>query len=536
MTFHRFVYVITIFCLSLSIDTFHLTAQQENQENNVGIVLSVKGKSLITRLDDSKIQADFGTLIRIGDRIETEYRAFLQIEFIDRSKINLLGGSDITVDDYFFKDGDEKSRLKVSVNNGAMGFMAGKIAKTAAKNYKIHTVMAAIGIRGSSGELEFNNSEFSEGPSVLKVMKTGGIGLTVALNEEGAPKIEDLLETGTGIICDADLGIERIHFSESILKSYSKNNETIIQKRKKEKIKSSDFSTQSTEKIPEKSQLKKNNLPENMLSHSDEPDLTVPDDMDEMQDDALQEQLDALTVGISNVESSDVDLSDIDLSEIVNETVSQDTTQTIQEEIANDIAEEIAEIITEEFDQNLRDEAFEAIKDGVKRAMEDQVIADVLGSMMLTVENNLSASFNTEVVDKIVHKLRDKIKKDIDNVIKNSLENSVEDRMLDYVIQEVGSRKKNIIKETVRAAVIDEVANGVSSSITENIDSDVKNIIEQNLKNKFETDISNNVEDAVHDGFKKDNSITLTEEEVVNEIQTNMGTVIEEELQINASP
>lgn len=205
----------------------------EEQQKNVGIVLSVKGKVIIERIDASMIQAQLGTSIYIGDRIETGHKAFVQIEFLDRSKINLMGSSDVTINDYFF-DGSQKSTSDVTIENGAMGFMAGKISKVAPQNYKIQTITATIGIRGSSGELETSNGELPGIPRSLKVMKTGGIGLTLSLREEGAQAVEDILESGTGVIVDADHSVERVRFKESVLKSYFKTKEAGIKQGRQE--------------------------------------------------------------------------------------------------------------------------------------------------------------------------------------------------------------------------------------------------------------------------------------------------------------
>lgn len=191
MIFYRSAYalILFIFCILLNPTTLlgepgYLSAQQETalkgkQGKRVGIIVSLKGKALITRGDGTRLLAKLKSSIYVGDRVDTGVGAQVQIDFIDHSKISLMGSSDFTVEAYKFdKSGD--SQFETKVENGLIHFMSGEIGKIAPQNYKVKTELATIGIRGSSGEADISNGTIPGRPMKLEVMKKGGIGVTLA--------------------------------------------------------------------------------------------------------------------------------------------------------------------------------------------------------------------------------------------------------------------------------------------------------------------------------------------------------------------
>ena len=194
------------------------------KQKAVGMVVSLKGKATITSSNGRKRPATLRSPIFIGDKIETSFRGFVQVDFLDRSKISLAGSSDFEIKDYEF-DGERKiARSEGKINNGALHFMAGKIAKIAPQNYKIETATATIGIRGSSGEVQTSDGSLPGVPKGFKLMKTGGIGVTAQMN--GAPKeLPVITQSGRGFAVNDTGKVASVKFTGSIVKQYSKTAE-----------------------------------------------------------------------------------------------------------------------------------------------------------------------------------------------------------------------------------------------------------------------------------------------------------------------
>ncbi|MCB1135856.1 MAG: FecR domain-containing protein, partial [Chlamydiia bacterium] len=193
----------------------------------VGLVISVKGNALIKSSDGQTHIAQLKSPIYVGDSIQTGFQAFVQVNFIDQSKLSIAGSTDLTVNDYAF-DGKDNIRSDVTVKNGALSFMAGKIAKMAPENYKIHTAMATVGIRGSSGEIQTTDGSLAGTQPGLTVMKKGGIGLTVT--DKGGLTLPDITTSGTGFVVSAVGQATFQSFKEPVVDSYSRDVETTIDK------------------------------------------------------------------------------------------------------------------------------------------------------------------------------------------------------------------------------------------------------------------------------------------------------------------
>lgn len=223
--------LLSINCYSLEIRSSiaQIFPLQEKIPSKVGLVVSLRGNVLITRNGRTyplKIKDSLYT----GDKLETAPRAFVQIDFIDHSKISLHGSSDFKIDAYQFP-GQEQVEYVGSISNGFLSFMAGQIGKIAPQNYKIETSTASVGIRGSSGEILTSDGTLAKRPKKLEVMKKGGLGLTIAakipqgiLNIEG-PISKDVLtviNSGEGFFLDQNQKLQKKQFITTPLEKYQK--------------------------------------------------------------------------------------------------------------------------------------------------------------------------------------------------------------------------------------------------------------------------------------------------------------------------
>lgn len=126
---------------------------QNKEENQVGTVLSLRGKATVRDFQGRERTLKVGFPLYQGDRIETGKEAFLQAIFLDGSLIRLDKEGDFTVNEYYFHEEKGDAKSDISIDSAIISFLAGKISKIAPQNYKLRTATATIGIRGSSGEL-----------------------------------------------------------------------------------------------------------------------------------------------------------------------------------------------------------------------------------------------------------------------------------------------------------------------------------------------------------------------------------------------
>lgn len=248
---YKFFRFFLIFSLSVSFWTVSLSAREFRRgpiiispskfsnPKQVAIVVSVKGKSIITRSNGKMYLAKHTFPIYVGDRIDTGLGAFLQIDFIDHSKISLQGSSDFTVRSYSYST-KEDIEYKAKIDNGFLSFMAGNIGKIAPQKYKIETSTATIGIRGTSGEIMTSDGSLPGRPLKMEVMKKGGSGISLTPKIEGpnpaAAPIFVVTESGRGFSVEASGKVERVAFKSSPLEKYKKEENTRIEKEKKKVI------------------------------------------------------------------------------------------------------------------------------------------------------------------------------------------------------------------------------------------------------------------------------------------------------------
>ena len=193
----------------------------------VGLVVAVRGKATITRNEKPPLVAKLRTPVFVGDYVETDFGGYVQIDFLDGSKTSLAGSSDLTIDAYAYNAETGEAKSEVSIENGALSFMAGEIGKVAPENYKVKTAFATVGIRGSSGEVQVSNGSLPGVPPGIAVQKTGGIGVTVGFAGPDAAPPQVITQSGRGLVMNGGLGtpVQEVAFSGSVVESYSQNTE-----------------------------------------------------------------------------------------------------------------------------------------------------------------------------------------------------------------------------------------------------------------------------------------------------------------------
>jgi hypothetical protein len=123
---------------------------------NIGTIMVLKGEAQILR--ETKIQAKMGMKVKQYDRIRTSVGSIMQIILKDDTVITI--GSDSSLDFKAFTfDGSPKSQFKAKVNRGFFRSVTGKIGKIAPSRFKVKTVSATIGVRGTDFSVTIDDDE-----------------------------------------------------------------------------------------------------------------------------------------------------------------------------------------------------------------------------------------------------------------------------------------------------------------------------------------------------------------------------------------
>jgi len=123
---------------------------------NIGSIMALKGSAFVQR-NGANINAKSGMSILNGDTIKTYNNSRVQVILKDDTTLTIGANSSFEFTDFYF-DGTNKSSLKMKANRGFFRTVTGKIGKIAPKRFKLKTISATIGVRGTdfSGDIMEN--------------------------------------------------------------------------------------------------------------------------------------------------------------------------------------------------------------------------------------------------------------------------------------------------------------------------------------------------------------------------------------------
>lgn len=112
----------------------------------IGNVAALKGFATIHR-DGKSINAKPGIEIEQKDTITTKAQTKVQVILNDNTVVTIGSNSSFSFLEFSIKKGDEK--ISMQSTRGFFRSVTGKIGKVAPERFKVHTVSATIGIRGT---------------------------------------------------------------------------------------------------------------------------------------------------------------------------------------------------------------------------------------------------------------------------------------------------------------------------------------------------------------------------------------------------
>ncbi|HXF65976.1 MAG TPA: FecR family protein [Burkholderiales bacterium] len=115
----------------------------------VGRVLLAAGDTVAVR-DKQVIKLTFGSTVQERDVLRTGPASNLQVRFLDESVLSMRENSEIRIDEFRFtgkEDGTERAFFRLL--KGGLRMITGIVGRTNHQNYRMSTVTATIGVRGT---------------------------------------------------------------------------------------------------------------------------------------------------------------------------------------------------------------------------------------------------------------------------------------------------------------------------------------------------------------------------------------------------
>ena len=109
--------------------------------------MAMKGSASVVRSDGS-VDAKNGLSLLEHDRIQTQKKSRVQVMLNDNTVVTIGANSSFSFDTFSY-DGTKKSKVAMSAQRGFFRSVTGKIGKMAPERFKVKTVSATIGIRGT---------------------------------------------------------------------------------------------------------------------------------------------------------------------------------------------------------------------------------------------------------------------------------------------------------------------------------------------------------------------------------------------------
>lgn len=115
--------------------------------SNIGNVGALKGTATIKR-NSHTLDVKSGMVLEVKDMIITADRSQVQVTLKDNTVVTIGSNSTFVFDTYQFGS-KEESEVKMHIERGFFRSLTGKIGKLAPERFKVKTVSATIGIRGT---------------------------------------------------------------------------------------------------------------------------------------------------------------------------------------------------------------------------------------------------------------------------------------------------------------------------------------------------------------------------------------------------
>ncbi len=156
--------------------------------SNIGNVGAYKGTATIIR-SSGTLDIENGMALNVKDKIITSEKSQVQVILKDNTVVT-IGPKSTFVFDAFTFGGKDDSEVKMHIDRGFFRSVTGKIGKLAPERFKVKTVSATIGIRGTdfSARVSENKETISCYHGSINIIFNNA---TYVVNAHGTMKLSD---------------------------------------------------------------------------------------------------------------------------------------------------------------------------------------------------------------------------------------------------------------------------------------------------------------------------------------------------------
>lgn len=174
-----------------------------------GLVVDLYGD--VVAVSDQKTRKLYkGSRVFESDQINTGDKSRLKIRFFDGAEMILGANTEFLIENYRYDDAKKEGNSAVKVIKGFFHSISGQIAKHRPERFKVRTVMAVIGVKGT----EFWGGFWDGGKFEVALLDGKGV---VISNQAGTVEINNI-GWGTTLISDSIAPTNPIPWGEEKLK------------------------------------------------------------------------------------------------------------------------------------------------------------------------------------------------------------------------------------------------------------------------------------------------------------------------------
>ena len=160
----------------------------------VGLVDGVKGEVFFGRADGSYVAAEKDTPLYAGDVIETG-QGRIALTLADGTRVSLGEQTQLGIEHLLYDPARKIGEIALSVEAGAVSFVAGEIGRGNLDAFTLHTPAAIVGVREAAGALRVGAS--GETTAVLLPRARGPAGEITLVNGGGMKMLDEANEGAT---------------------------------------------------------------------------------------------------------------------------------------------------------------------------------------------------------------------------------------------------------------------------------------------------------------------------------------------------
>ena len=168
----------------------------ELDESPIGMVETVLGEAVATRVDGTALSLNVGSPVYQGDVIETHDGSAVGIVFVDESTFSFGEDARMVIDELIFDPSSGVGSSAFSIVQGVFVFVSGEIAENNSGDMLVRTPVATIGIRGTKvGGRAAQEGEYNT--ITLMPEESGAVGQISVTNDSGSTVLNTAFQTTT---------------------------------------------------------------------------------------------------------------------------------------------------------------------------------------------------------------------------------------------------------------------------------------------------------------------------------------------------